>query len=163
MRRGGQGAGPGVADTHEAKQAAPIVRLHGECDACLGRGTPPQVVQVLWVAVDEVVERWGPSQAHMTGGPGPPCLPPRCQPHLGVLLVARGTTPMAAGVVGLVRLSAVITRPQLATQGLGPAVHTILHGPAMAGPVIRAKPHLIGGPRGPEDVCPLGPARAPQH
>src|SRR5919109_4299494 len=97
----------------------------------------------------------------MKVGHGQQFLPPLCQPHLGVMMVALGTTPVAAGVVGIVLLTAVITLQPMATQGLGPAVDQILHRTAMTGQEIRAKPLLIGGTIGPEDVCHLWHARAP--
>jgi len=162
-RMGGQGAGPGVEETQDAKQAAHIRRGHGEFDERLGRGAQPQVVQVCVVAADEFVERLGQGQDHRQGGHWPQFLPPRCQPHLGVMMVARGTTPVAAGVVGIVLLTAVITRPQMATQGLGPAVDKIIHRTAMTGQEIRAKPLLRGGTIVPQDVCPLWHARAPKR
>jgi hypothetical protein len=58
-------------------------------------------------------------------------------------------------------LPAVITRPQTATQDRGPAVNNISHRTAVTGPEIRAKPLLIGGTIGPEDVRHLWHARTP--
>jgi hypothetical protein len=150
-----------VEDTQDAHQAAYIVRLHGECAARLGRRAPPHVVQVLLVAADESVELLGQSQDHRKVGHGSPFLPPLCQPHLGVLMVARGTTPVAAGMVGIMLLPAVSTRPQMAPQDRGPAVENILHRTALTGQEIRAKPLLRGGTMLPEDVRHLGHARAP--
>jgi hypothetical protein len=161
MRMVGQGAAPGVEDAQDANQAAHIVRIHGECAERLGRSAPQPVVQVLWVAADKVVECLGQRQDHRQGGHGEACLPPLCQPPLGVLVVARGTTPMAAGMIGIMRLPAVITRPQMATQDLGSAVKHIIHRTAVTGQEIRAKPLLIGGTRGPEDVRHLWHARTP--
>jgi hypothetical protein len=162
MRMVGQGAGPGVEATQDAHQAAHIMRVHGECDERLGCGAQPHIVQVFWVAADEVVERLGQGQDPMQGGHGQPFLPPRCQPHLGVMMMARGTTPVAAGVVGIVLLTAVITRQQMATQGRGPAVDHRRHRTAMTGQEIGAQPLLRGGTIGPEDVCHLWHARAPK-
>jgi hypothetical protein len=159
----GQGAGPGGADPQDAQQAAHSMRVHGACAERLGRGAPPPVVQVLWVAADEVVERVGPGQDHRQVGPWQPCLPPRCQPHLGVMLGARGTTPVAAGGVGIVRLTAVSTRQPMAPHGLGPAGAKSLQRTAMTGQAIRAQPLLLGGTIRPEDVCPRWHARAPKR
>lgn len=78
-------------------------------------------------------------------------------------MVALGTTPIAAGVLGIVLLPAVITRPQMATQDLGPAVNHIIHRTAMTGQEIRAKPLLISGTIVPEDVRHLWHARAPKR
>jgi hypothetical protein len=79
------------------------------------------------------------------------------------MTVALGATPVAAGVVGIVLLTAVITRPQMSAQGLGPAVDNLIHSAAMAGQEIRAKPLLIGGTIVPEDVRHLWHARAPER
>jgi hypothetical protein len=87
MRMVGQGAGPGVEDTQDANQAAHIMRVHGEVDERLGRGAPQQVVQVFWVAAEAFVELLGQGQDHMNVGHWQPCLPPRCQPHRGVMTV----------------------------------------------------------------------------
>jgi hypothetical protein len=161
MWMGGPGAGPGVEDAQDAHQAAHLVRLHGEFAEGWGRGAPQPVVQGFVVAADEVVALLGQRPDHMTGGPGPQCLPPLCPPHRGVLMVALGTPPMAAGVVGIGLLPAGITRQQRATHDLGPAVHTIIQRTAMTGPELRAKPLLRGGTLGPEDVRHRWHARAP--
>src|SRR5215217_1257091 len=79
------------------------------------------------------------------------------------MTVALGATPVAAGVVGIVLLTAVITRPQMSAQGLGPAVDNLIHSAAMAGQEIRAKPLLIGGTIVPEDVRHLWHARTPER
>ena len=79
------------------------------------------------------------------------------------MTVALGATPVAAGVVGIVLLTAVITLQQVSAQGLGPAVDNIIHSAAMAGQEIRAKPLLIGGTIAPEDVRHLWHARAPER
>jgi hypothetical protein len=163
MRMGGQGAGPGVKDTQDANQATHIMRVHGEFDERLGRGAQQHVVQVFWVAADAFVELWGQGQDDMKVGHWQQFLPPRCQPHRGVMLVALGTTPVAAGVVGIVRLTAVITLPQMATPGRGPAGDNGIHSTAMTGQELRAKPLLIGGTIVPEDVCHLWQARAPKR
>jgi hypothetical protein len=160
-RLGGQGAGPGGEETPDAQQAAHIRRVQGACAERLGGGAPPPSVPGLWVAAAEVVERLGQGQDPRTGGPWPPCLPPRCPPDLGVLRMALGTTPVAAGVVGRVRLPAVIPRPQLAPPGRGPAVANLSQRPAMPGQERGAQARLRGGTIVPEAVCPLGQARAP--
>jgi hypothetical protein len=79
------------------------------------------------------------------------------------MTVALGATLVAAGVVGIVLLTAVITRPQISAQGLGPAVDNLIHSAAMAGQEIRAKPLLIGGTIVPEDVRHLWHARTPER
>jgi hypothetical protein len=84
---------------------------------------------------------------------GEALLPPRCPPPLGGLTGARGATPVAPGVGGSVRLTAVSTRPQLSAHGLGPAVEPIIHHAARAGPASRATPLLSGGTIVPADVC----------
>jgi hypothetical protein len=114
------------------------------------------------VAADQLPQGWGPRQDDRTGGHGEACLPPRCQPRLGVMMVARGTTLVAAGVGGLVRLTAGSTRPPMSAQGLGPAVDHRSHRVAMAGQEIRTKPLLIGRTIVSEDVRPLWHARAPE-
>jgi hypothetical protein len=161
MRLVGQGAGPSVEDAQDTNQAAHLVRLQGEGEERLGRSAQQHVVQVLLVAADEFVELLRQRPDHMTVGHGSQILPPRCQPHLGVLMMALGTTPIAAGMVGIMLLPAVITRQQMATQDLGPAVHDLIHGTAMTGQQIRAEPLLIGGTVGPEDVRHLWHARTP--
>ena len=80
------------------------------------------------------------------------------------MMMARGTTPVAAGVVDSVLLTAVITRQQMATQGLGPAVDQIIHRPTMTGQEIGATPLLIGGTIGtgrrlPPLACPCPNSR----
>jgi hypothetical protein len=114
------------------------------------------------MAADEFVELLGQGQDHMKVGHGQQFLPALCQPHLGVRMVALGTTPVAAGVVGIVLLTAVITGQQMAAQGLGPAVENVIHRTAMTGQEIRAEPLLRGGTIGPEDVGHLWHARAPE-
>jgi hypothetical protein len=158
-----EGPGPGVEDAENADESPDIMWVCGELDERLGRGAQQHVVQVFLVAADEFVELLGQSQDHMKVGHGQQFLPPLCQPHLGVMTVALGATPVTAGVVGIVRLTAVITLQQMSAQGLCPAVANIIHSAAMAGQEIRAKPLLIGGTIVPEDVRHLWHARAPER
>jgi hypothetical protein len=85
----------------------------GERDARLGRGSEQHVVQVFLVAADECPPCLGQGQDDMKVGDWQEFLPPLCQPHLGVMTVTLGATPVAAGVVGRVLLTAVITRQQV--------------------------------------------------
>jgi hypothetical protein len=157
-----EGPGPGVEDAENADEPPDIMWGCGERDERWGRGAEQNVVPVLLVAADKLPQFLGQGQDDMKGGDWEEFLPPRCQPHLGVMMVALGTTPGAAGVVGIVRLTAVITRPQMSAQGLCPAVDKIIHSAAMAGQEIRAKPLLIGRTLGSEDVRHLWHARAPE-
>jgi hypothetical protein len=125
------------------------------------RGAAQPVVQVFLVAADKLPQGLGPGQDDMNGGDWSECLPPLCQPDLGVMTVALGATPGAAGVVDLGLLTAVITRPQGSAPGLGPAVDHIRPRAARAGQEIRAKPLLIGGTIAPKDVRHRWQARAP--
>jgi hypothetical protein len=77
------------------------------------------------------------------------------------MMVALGTTPVAAGVVGRVLLTAVIALQQMSAQGLCPAVDNSIQSAAMTGQEIRAKPLLIGRTIGAEDLRHLWHARAP--
>ena len=70
MRRGGQGAGPGVEETPDAQQAAHIMRVQGECDERLGCGAPHHLGQVFWVAADECGSAWGRVKTTGTSGTG---------------------------------------------------------------------------------------------
>jgi hypothetical protein len=78
-------------------------------------------------------------------------------------MVTFGATAVAAGMVGIVLPTAVITLQQMSAQGLGPAVDQIIHRAAMARQESRAKPLLIGGTIVPEDVRHLWHARTPEQ
>jgi hypothetical protein len=147
-----EGASPGVEDAEHADEPPDIMGVCGKGDERMGRGAEQHVVQVFLVAADEFPQFLGQGQNDMKVGDWEEFLPPLCQPHLGVMLVALGATAVAAGMVGIVLLTAVITRQQLSAQGLGPAVDNIIHGAAMAGQEVRAKPLLRGGTLVPEDV-----------
>jgi hypothetical protein len=157
------GPGPGVEDAENADESPDIMGVGGELDERVGRGAEHHVVQVFLGAADTLPQVLGPGQDDMNGGAWEEFLPPPCQPHLGVLVVALGATAMAAGVVDLVLLTAVLTRPQMPAQGLGPAVEHLRHRAAMAGQESRAKPLLIGRTRVSEDVRHLWHARAPER
>jgi len=158
-----EGPGPGVEDAEDSNEPPDIMWVCRERDERLGRGAEQHIVQVWLVAADQLPQFLGQGQDDMTGGDWQECLPPLCQPHLGVMTVALGATPVAAGVVGIVLLTAVITRPQVSAQGLCAAVDQISHRAAMAGQEIRAKPLLIGGTIAPEDVRHLWHAHAPER
>jgi hypothetical protein len=158
-----EGPGPGVEDTEDANEPPDIMGVGGECDERLGRGAEQEVVQVLVMTPAELPQLLGHGEAHMNVGDGQEFLPPLCPPHLGVMTVALGATPVAAGVVGIVLLTAVIPRQQVAAHGLGPAVDNIVHRAAMAGQEVLAKPLLRGGTRAPEDVRHLWHARGPER
>ncbi len=161
MGRIDEGPGPGVEDAADAQEPPDIMGGCGERDARVGRGAAQHVVQGLLVAADQLPQLLGQGQDDMTGGDWQACLPPLCQPHRGVMTVARGATPVAAGVVGIVLLTAVLPRPQVSAQGLGPAVDQISHRAALAGQESRAKPLLRGEPIAPEDVRHRWQARGP--
>jgi hypothetical protein len=155
--------GPGVEDAEDSNEPPDIMGGCGERDERVGRGSEQNVVQVSLVAADKLPQLLGQGQDDMTGGDWQEFLPPLCQPHLGVMTVALGATPVAAGVVGIVLLTAVITLQQVSAQGLCPAVDKIVHRAAMAGQEILAKPLLRGEPIAPEDVRHLWHTRAPQR
>jgi hypothetical protein len=157
-----EGPGPGMADTEASHEPPDIMGVCGARDERLGRGAEHNVVQVFLVAADKRPQVLGQGQDDLTGGDWQECLPPLCPPHRGVLTVALGATPVAAGVVGIVLLPAGITRPQVSAQGLGPAVDNLVQSTAMAGQEVLAKPLLIGGTIAPEDVRHRWHARVPE-
>lgn len=109
----GQGAGPGVQHTQDPDQTTDVMRIRGERDARVGRGSEPDVVQVLLVAADQRPQVSGQGEDDMKGGDGQEFLTPLFQPGFGVQAMTRGTTPVAAGVVDVVFLATVIALEQL--------------------------------------------------
>jgi len=150
-----------VEDAAHAAVPPDSMGVRGARDARWGRGAAPPVVQGLLVAADQrpPCGRQGPDDRHV--GAWEACLPPRGPPHRGVLRGARGTTPVAAGVGGLGRLTAVRTRPQRSAHGRGPAVDQIRHRAARAGQASRANPLLLGRTIVAADVRHRWHARAP--
>jgi len=156
-----EGPGPGVEDAEHADAPPDSRWVRGARDARWGRGAAPHVGPVLRVAADQrpPCVGQGPDDRHV--GAWEACLPPRGPPHRGVLRGARGTTPVAAGVGGLGRLTAVRTRPQRSAHGRGPAVEKIRHRAARAGQASRANPLLLGRTIVAADVRHRWHARAP--
>ena len=152
VRMVGQGAGPRVQHTQDPHQAADVMRVRGERHERLGRGAEPNVGQVFLVAADELPQFWGQGQDDRKGGTRQAFLPPLFQPHLGVMAVALGATPVTAGVVAIGLLPAGVTLSQVPAEGFGPAVHKSLHGPPMAGQQVLPKPVEVLAPRALQDV-----------
>jgi hypothetical protein len=94
-----EGPGPGVEDAEDSNEPPDIMWVCRELDERLGRGAEQNIVQVLLVAADQLPQFLGQGQDDMKVGDWQEFLPPLCQPHLGVMTVALGATPVAAGVV----------------------------------------------------------------
>ncbi len=141
----GQGAGPGVQHTQAPDQPTDVMRIRGERDARVSRGAEQDVVQVFLVSADQRPQLAGQGEDDMTGGDRQAFLTPLFQPGFGVQARTRGTTPVAAGVVGVVFLATVIALEQLPASRLGAAVDQIVHGAAMTGQPALPKP--VQGPR----------------
>jgi hypothetical protein len=110
---------------------------------------------------DDLSPLLGHGEDHVTGGARQEVLPPLFQPCLSVLAVACGATAVAAGMGDVVLLTTMLAWPQLSAQGLSPAPEHIIHGSAMAGQEVLAKPLPIVRTIAPQDVRHLWHAHAP--
>jgi hypothetical protein len=89
------------------------MRIRGERDERLGRGSEQDVVQVFLVSADQRPQLSGQGEDDMKVGDRQEFLTPLFQPGFGLAAVALGTTPVAAGVVDVVFLATVIALEQL--------------------------------------------------
>jgi hypothetical protein len=104
-----------VQHTQNPDQTADIVWVRGKLDERLGHGADQDVVEVLLMTTDNLPSLVGHGEDDMKVGDRQEFLTSFCQPGFGVLVVAFGASAVAAGVVGIVLLTTVVTRQQVAT------------------------------------------------
>jgi hypothetical protein len=152
-----------VQHTEDPDQPTDIMGVRRERDARVGRGTEPDVVQVVLVAADELPQLLGEGQDDVKIGDRQEFPAPVFQPGVGGEAMTRGAAAVVAGVVDIVVLTPGLAWPQLPAQDLGPAREEIHHGAAMAGQQIRLTSVQGLAAIPPPDVRHLQHARAPER
>ena len=109
------------------------MQVCGQLDERWRRGPEQDVVEVFLVAADERSPLLGQGEDAMQVGHREEFLPPLFQPGFGVVVVARGTAAMAAGVVDIMLAATVVTWVQVPPQGLRAAGEAVRYGPTVAG------------------------------
>jgi hypothetical protein len=109
----GQGAGPGVQHTPDPDQPADIMGVRRERDERAACRSQHDSVEVLWRTTDELSALRRHRADHVNVGARQQLLPPCCQPGVGIQVMTRGATALAAGVVDIMFLTALLALQQL--------------------------------------------------
>jgi hypothetical protein len=157
----GQGAGPGVPHTQDPDQPADIMGVRRELDERADCRSPQEIVEVLLLTTDDLSALMRHRADHVHVGDREELLTPVFQPGVGLQVMPRGATAMAAGVVDIMVLTALRAWQPLPAYGLGPASAEIRDGPALTGQQILPKPVQVRTSIAPQDVRHLRQAQTP--
>jgi hypothetical protein len=156
----GQGTGPGVQPTQDPDEPADIMRGHGQLHERWGGGTQADLVEGLRMPSDHLPQLLGHGADHVNGGDRAELLTPFFQPGLGRRAMALRPTAMAAGMVDIMLLATVSTRPQVPAQDRRATVENLLSGAPMAGEQILPEPGQVGTASTPKDLRSCRPVRS---
>lgn len=155
MRMVGHSAGPGVEDAHHTDLAAKVFGVEGECLQGRSRGLQEHVVQTLLVRTGSRPQCLRQGKGHEKIGHGQEQLPLRVEPPGGLVVLARGTVPMLAGMIALLECLAICALVDMTAKSLGTALCNILHGSQVACGHTVAETGAILGSMESEDVSQL--------
>lgn len=152
MRMGGHISGPGVEDAHHTDLAAKVFGVQGECRQGSSRGLQEHVVHTLLVRTGSRPQGLRQGKGDETRGHGQEQLPLRVEPPGGLVVLARGTVPILAGMRALLECLALCALGDMTAKSLGTAWCTLLHGSQVAGGHTVAETGAILGSMESEDV-----------
>jgi hypothetical protein len=155
MRMGGPIAGPGVEDAHHPALAAKVCGVQGECLQGRSRGLQEHVGQTLLVRTGSRPQCLRQGKGHEHRGHGQAQLPLRVEPPGGLVVVARGTVPIRAGMRALLECLALCALVDMTAKRLGTAWCNILHGSQVACGQTVAETGAIRGAMESDDVSQL--------
>ena len=145
-RMGAERARPGVQHATESERPADNVAISGEFLQSGRRGAEEEAVKGFLVAAGSFSHLGRQGQGHHNIGDGEEQRVLHGQPLLRVVIPARGTMPVLAGMIPITGLLARLAEKDLTTERFGATVFNVLHDLVMAGRHVCTKFRAICGP-----------------
>ena len=132
MRMGGHSTGPGVEDAHHTALAAKVFGVQGEYLQGSSRGLQAHVVHTLLVRTGSRPQGLRQGKSDEKRGHGQAQRTWRVEPPGGLVVLARGTVSMLAGMRAVLECLALCALGDMTAKRLGTALCNILHGSQVA-------------------------------
>jgi hypothetical protein len=159
MRMGGPSAGPGVEDAHQAALAATVFGVQGESLQGRSSGRQAHGVPTLLVRTGSRPQGLRQGKGDEKRGHGQEPRPLRVEPPGGLVVLARGTMSILAGMIAGRKGLARCALGDMTAKRLGTAWCNLLHGSQVAWGQTVAAPGALRGAMESEEVGQLDHAR----